>query len=115
MGLCGKIGDIRLEVDTIPGVACSTGLDGSAAFFNQRWLEYIGLYNEQALDRVGRLRHILMASLMLETFHEALGVDIASIGRSHRVMRDDRFDAKPSNSLASCLARDFEERIIGPF
>ena len=41
--------DIRLMIDSIPGLVWSTGPDGSAAFFNQRWLEYTGLSSEQAL------------------------------------------------------------------
>jgi len=102
IGAYGEVDDIRLEVGTIPGVASSTGLDGSTASFNQRWIG------------VGGLRYILMTSLMLETFHEALGVNIPSIGRSHRVMRDDRYDTKPLWFLASCLVGEFEERIIRP-
>jgi hypothetical protein len=31
---------IRLVVDTIPTLAWSAGPDGSAEFFNQRWLDY---------------------------------------------------------------------------
>ena len=42
--------DIRLVVDTIPTLAWSAGPDGSAEFFNQRWLDYTGLSAEQALD-----------------------------------------------------------------
>ena len=45
-----KAEDIRLVVDTIPGLVWSTRPDGSAEFFNQRWLEYTGLSAEQALD-----------------------------------------------------------------
>ena len=41
--------DIRLVVDTIPTLAWSAGPDGSADFFNQRWLDYTGLSAEQAL------------------------------------------------------------------
>src|SRR5574339_191429 len=41
---------IRLVVDTIPTLVWSTRPDGSADFFNQRWLEYTGLTLEQALD-----------------------------------------------------------------
>lgn len=41
--------DIRLVVDTIPTLAWSTRPDGSADFFNQRWLEYIGLTLQEAL------------------------------------------------------------------
>jgi PAS domain S-box-containing protein len=39
---------IRLVVDTIPTLAWSAGPDGSAEFFNQRWLDYTGLSAEQA-------------------------------------------------------------------
>jgi PAS domain S-box-containing protein len=39
---------IRLVVDTIPTLAWSAGPDGSAEFFNQRWLDYTGLSPEQA-------------------------------------------------------------------
>ena len=42
--------DIRLVVDTIPTLAWSARPDGSADFFNQRWLDYTGLAAEQALD-----------------------------------------------------------------
>src|SRR6202161_3447785 len=38
----------RLLVDTIPPLAWSAGSDGSADFFNQRWLDYTGLSAEQA-------------------------------------------------------------------
>ena len=41
--------DIRLVVDTIPTLAWSAGPDGSADFFNRRWLDYTGLSAEQAL------------------------------------------------------------------
>lgn len=42
--------DVRLVVDTIPTLAWSARSDGSADFFNQRWLDYTGLSAEQALD-----------------------------------------------------------------
>ena len=42
--------DIRLVVDTIPTLAWSARPDGSADFFNQRWLDYTGLAAERALD-----------------------------------------------------------------
>src|ERR1700691_939411 len=45
----GDVQDIRLVVDTIPTLAWSAGLDGSAEFFNQRWLDYTGLSAKQAL------------------------------------------------------------------
>jgi PAS domain S-box-containing protein len=41
--------DIRLVVDTIPTLAWSAGPDGSADFFNQRWLDDTGLSAKQAL------------------------------------------------------------------
>ena len=69
----GDVQDIRLVVDTIPTLAWSARPDGSADFFNQRWLDYTGLSAEQALhwgwkvaiypDDVPRI---------LETFREAL-------------------------------------------
>ena len=39
----GDVQDIRLVVDAIPTLAWSAGPDGSADFFNQRWLDYTGL------------------------------------------------------------------------
>jgi PAS domain-containing protein len=42
--------DVRLVVDTIPALAWSARSDGSADFFNQRWLDYTGLTAEQARD-----------------------------------------------------------------
>ena len=42
--------DVRLVVDTIPTLAWSARSDGSADFFNQRWLDYTGLSAEQARD-----------------------------------------------------------------
>ena len=42
--------DIRLLVDTIPTLAWSARPDGSAEFFNRRWLDYAGLTAEEASD-----------------------------------------------------------------
>jgi len=42
--------DVRLVVDAIPTLAWSARSDGSADFFNQRWLDYTGLSIEQACD-----------------------------------------------------------------
>jgi formate hydrogenlyase transcriptional activator len=42
--------DIRLLVDTIPTLAWSARPDGSAEFFNRRWLDYAGLPAEEASD-----------------------------------------------------------------
>jgi PAS domain S-box-containing protein len=41
---------VRLVIDAIPALAWSARADGSADFFNQRWLEYTGLSAEQARD-----------------------------------------------------------------
>jgi PAS domain S-box-containing protein len=40
--------DLRLFVDTIPALAWSARTDGSAEFFNQHYLDYVGLSPEQA-------------------------------------------------------------------
>ena len=42
--------EVRLVVDAIPTLAWSARSDGSADFFNQRWLDYTGLSAEQARD-----------------------------------------------------------------
>jgi PAS domain S-box-containing protein len=42
--------DVRLVVDAIPTLAWSARSDGSADFFNQRWLDYTGLSAEHARD-----------------------------------------------------------------
>jgi PAS domain S-box-containing protein len=42
--------DVRLVVDAIPTLAWSARSDGSADFFNQRWLDYTGLSAEQTRD-----------------------------------------------------------------
>src|SRR5580692_5001705 len=41
---------VRLVVDAIPALAWSARSNGSADFFNQRWLDYTGLSVEQARD-----------------------------------------------------------------
>src|ERR1700730_3306903 len=47
-----KNSEDRLQtiVDTIPALAWSARPDGSAEFFNQRWLDYVGLSAEEAAD-----------------------------------------------------------------
>jgi PAS domain S-box-containing protein len=45
-----QVEDIRVVVDTIPTLVWSALRDGSAKFFNQRWLDYTGLSAEQASD-----------------------------------------------------------------
>jgi formate hydrogenlyase transcriptional activator len=42
--------DVRLVVDTIPALVWSARPDGSAEFFNRRWLDYAGLSAEEASD-----------------------------------------------------------------
>jgi formate hydrogenlyase transcriptional activator len=41
---------LRTIIDTMPDLAWSARSDGSADFFNQRWLDYAGLSAEQASD-----------------------------------------------------------------
>ena len=48
--LARRAQNVRLVVDAIPTLAWSARSDGSADFFNQRWLEYTGLSAEQARD-----------------------------------------------------------------
>src|SRR5271155_5753192 len=65
--------DIRLVVDTIPTLAWSARPDGSAEFFNQRWLDYTGLSAKQALDSGWLVAiHPDDRPRILETFREAL-------------------------------------------
>src|ERR1700686_341242 len=65
--------DIRLVVDTIPTLAWSAGPDGSADFFNPRWLDYTGLSAKQALGWGWEVAiHPDDLPRILETFREAL-------------------------------------------
>jgi PAS domain S-box-containing protein len=65
--------DIRLVVDTIPTLAWSAGPDGSADFFNQRWLDYTGLSAKLALGSGWEVAiHPEDLPRILETFREAL-------------------------------------------
>ena len=69
----GDVQDIRLVVDTIPTLAWSARPDGSADFFNQRWLDYTGLSAKQALGSGWEVAiHPDDLPRMLETFREAL-------------------------------------------
>jgi PAS domain S-box-containing protein len=69
----GDVQDIRLVVDTIPTLAWSADPDGSADFFNQRWLDYTGLSAEQALGSGWEVAiHPDDLSRILETFRQAL-------------------------------------------
>src|SRR3984957_3883725 len=65
--------DIRLVVDTIPTLAWSAGPDGSADFFNQRWLDYTGLSAKHALGSGWEVAiHPDDLPRILEVFREAL-------------------------------------------
>jgi len=65
--------DIRLVVDTIPTLAWSAGPDGSADFFNQRWLDYTALSAKQALGWGWEVAiHPADLPRILETFRDAL-------------------------------------------
>jgi PAS domain S-box-containing protein len=69
----GDVQGIRLVVDTIPTLAWSAGPDGSADFFNQRWLDYTGLSAKQALGSGWEVAiHPEDLPRILETFREAL-------------------------------------------
>src|SRR6201991_4337596 len=69
----GDVHDIRLVVDTIPTLAWSARPDGSAEFFNQRWLDYTGLSAEQALGSGWQVAiHPDDLPRILETFRDAL-------------------------------------------
>jgi PAS domain S-box-containing protein len=46
---------LRLVIDTIPGLVWSALPDGSAEFLNQRWLEFTGLSLKDGLDWGGRV------------------------------------------------------------
>lgn len=54
-----EIGDLkdqlRLIVDTIPGLVWSAKADGAVDFLNRRWLEYTGLKPEEGLDWGGKV------------------------------------------------------------
>src|SRR5215467_2547272 len=70
-----RLQDIRLVVDTIPTLAWSARPDGSADFFNQRWLQYAGLTQEQALDWGWKTAiHPDDLPRILEVFHEAINL-----------------------------------------
>jgi PAS domain S-box-containing protein len=60
-------------VDIIPTLAWSAGPDGSADFFNQRWLDYTGLSAKQALGWGWEVAiHPDDLPRILETFREAM-------------------------------------------
>src|SRR5262245_8860867 len=42
--------NLKLIIDTIPALAWSARADGSAEFFNQHYLDFIGFSAEQAVD-----------------------------------------------------------------
>ena len=72
---------LRKIIDTIPTLAWSARPDGSAEFFNRRWLDFTGLTAQEALDWGWKdAIHPDDLSRMLEIFHEAL-----NLGRSFEV------------------------------
>ena len=84
----GDVQDIRLVVDTIPTLAWSAGPDGSADFFNQRWLDYTGLSAKQALGWGWEVAiHPADLPRILETFREALN-SVRPFGVEGRPLRD---------------------------
>src|SRR5882757_8221128 len=87
----GDVQGIRLVVDTIPTLAWSARPDGSAEFFNQRWLDYTGLSAKQALGSGWQVAiHPDDLPRILETFREAL-----SSGKPYEVEgRFRRFDGE---------------------
>jgi PAS domain S-box-containing protein len=48
--LKGRERDLKLIIDTIPALAWSARPDGTAEFFNQHYLDYLGLAAEEAQD-----------------------------------------------------------------
>ena len=72
---------LRKFIDTIPTLAWSARPDGSAEFFNRRWLDFTGLNLQKALEWGWKdAIHPDDLSRMLEIFHEAL-----NLGRSFEV------------------------------
>ena len=64
---------LRVTIDTIPTPAWSARPDGSAEFFNRRWLDYTGLSAEQALDWGWKIAiHPDDSSRMLKIFQGAV-------------------------------------------
>ena len=95
-------GDIRLVVDTIPTLAWSAGPDGSADFFNQRWLDYTGLSAEQALGSGWQVAiHPDDLPRILETFREAsISVKPYEVeGRFRRLDGDWTLGRQPNGNL----------------
>ena len=67
------VNQFRLAFDTIPTLAWSTGPDGSADFFNQRWLDYTGLSTGQATGWGWKVAiHPDDLPRMLELFQQAV-------------------------------------------
>ena len=64
---------LRVIIDTLPTLAWSWSSDGSAEFFNQRWLDYTGLSAEEALGWGWKVAiHADDLPCMLEILREAV-------------------------------------------
>ena len=64
--------DALLMMNRIPALAWASRPDGSAEFFNQRWLDYTGLSAEEAMDWGWKIAiHPDDLSRLLKTFHKA--------------------------------------------
>jgi PAS domain S-box-containing protein len=99
----GDAEDIRLVVDTIPTLAWSAGADGSAEFFNQRWLDYTGLSAEQALGSGWQVAiHPDDLPRILETFREALN-SVKPYEVEGRFRRFDGSCATPTNETSTAV------------
>jgi GAF domain-containing protein len=77
---------LRTIIDTIPALAWSARPDGSAEFFNRRWLDYAGLSAEEAADWgwTVALHPEDRARLMDYWRHGAIAPDQRGFGRSDR-------------------------------
>src|ERR1700745_3416141 len=108
----GDVQDIRLVVDTIPTLAWSARPDGSAEFFNQRWLDYTGLSAEQALGSGWQVAiHPDELPRILETFREALNsvkpYEVEGRFRLSFAKNPNHSEFRPRNnvtSLSACLS-----------
>ncbi|WP_158790822.1 PAS domain-containing protein [Granulicella sp. L60] len=72
---------LRLVIDTTPGLSWTSGPDGSADFFNRQWLEYSGLSIDEAIgwgflvtihpDDIPRMMEDVQRALKIGDFFES--------------------------------------------